>query len=120
MTNGIGPSWFPSWLRKYLTKLGSFFFEEAAWEKHDEGYSVADPSRSTCDRKFLQAMLRDASKTTTTLRVLLCTLIAWFFWCCVRMFGRPSYNEPMDLFEYVLLALTAMLSALLIITFFLL
>lgn len=117
MNNGIGPSWFPDWLRGALTRFGSSFFEEAAWAKHDEGYSAAHPSRSTCDRKFLQAMLRDASKTSTTLRVIACVILAFVFWLCCRLFGRPSYAEPMDAFEYVVLALTAILCVLLIITF---
>ena len=92
VSNGIGPSWFPAWLRKALTRFGSSFFQEAAWDKHDEGYAVGAPSRAECDRKFLQAMLRDASLTTTTFRVFACTSLAWFFWLCVRLFGWMTYN----------------------------
>lgn len=116
--NGIGPSWFPAWLRKLLTHFGSSFFHEAAWDKHDIGYANADPSRSTCDRKFLQAMLRDASKTSTTFRIFACTVLAWFFWICVRCFGRPSYNEPLDLFEIVAGFLALMLALILFLTCF--
>ena len=91
-TNGLGPSWFPDWLRKALTKFGSSFFDEASWNAHDIGYKLGFPARKVCDRKFLQAMLRDASLTTTTLRVGACTILAWFFWFVVRVFGWMTYR----------------------------
>lgn len=91
--NGLGPYWFPDWLRKLLSKAGSSFFDEAAWDKHDEGYAKQYPSRVVCDRKFLQAMLKDASKTTTTFRVFMCCILAWVFWFFVRVFGWISYNK---------------------------
>lgn len=90
--NGIGPKWFPKWLRRALTRFGSTFFEEAAWDKHDEGYAAGTPSRVECDRKFLQAMLRDASRTTTTPRIAACCILAWVFWAFVRVFGWMTYR----------------------------
>lgn len=92
MTNGLGPSWFPDWFRELLTKFGSSFFDEAAWDKHDVGYHLAIHSRSECDFKFLQAMLRDASRTPKIWRVLVSCMLAWIFWIAVRLGGWMSYN----------------------------
>ena len=92
VANGLGPWWFPALLRTLLTRLSRRFFNEAAWDKHDEGYNRGTPSRAECDRKFLQAMLRDASQTTTTGRVLACVGLAVFYWSMVRLFGRFSFN----------------------------
>ena len=93
IANGLGPWWFPSVLRAALTWISSFFFDEAAWVKHDEGYALGDPSRAVCDWKFLQAMIRDASRTTRLHRMLACLLIALFFYTFVRLFGWLSYNR---------------------------
>lgn len=103
--NGIGPSWFPKFIRVALTRFGSSFFQEAAWDKHDVGYELAIKPRSLCDRKFLQAMLRDASATQVTWRILVSTILAWVFWSFVRVYGRPSYKKPMNRIEWVLSAL---------------
>jgi hypothetical protein len=91
--NGVGPWWFPSWARRLLTWLSGLFFDEASWVKHDEGYAAGNPSRCECDRKFLQAMLRDASETGTTLRVFACLGLSVFFWIMVRLFGWLSYGR---------------------------
>ena len=93
IANGLGPYWFPSAWRTRLTKMSSLYFDEASWTKHDEGYYKKDPKRSVCDWKFLQAMIRDASKTTTLGRLLLCLLLALFFYTCVRALGSHSYNK---------------------------
>lgn len=90
--NGLGPWWFPARLRQYLTNLGELFFEEAAWEKHDEGYALAIVSRAECDRKFLMAMLRDASRASTVGKAAICVGLAFFFWVCVRVGGAASYG----------------------------
>lgn len=92
MSNGLGPAWFPDWLRQMFTKFGSTFFEEASWDHHDEGYKAGLPARNVCDRKFLCAMLRDASNTEATIKVAACTILAWFFWLMVRLFGWMSYR----------------------------
>ena len=92
VANGLGPWWFPAFIRNFLTRLSRRFFNEAAWEKHDVGYGRGVVSRAECDRKFLQAMLRDASQTTTTLRVFACVGLAFFYWFMVRLFGWGSYN----------------------------
>ena len=90
--NGIGPSWFPQWLREKLTLFGSTFFETASWEHHDFGYGLGVPSRAECDRLFLSAMLKDASNTHTVLRMWICCTLAWTFWAFCRLFGWMTYN----------------------------
>lgn len=90
--NGFGPDWLPEWARKVLTKFGLLFFAEASWARHDEGYSRGFPARHICDRKFLQAMLRDASKTQKTYMIATCTILAWAIWLLVRLFGWTSYK----------------------------
>lgn len=91
--NGVGPWWFPEIWRRKLTQISELFFEEAAWNKHDVGYNQGSPDRATCDRLFFQAMLRDASRTTTITRVWACVGLATFFWIMVRLFGWLSYKH---------------------------
>lgn len=93
MKNGVGPWWFPASWRRALTDLSLRYFKEASWDKHDVGYALGRPSRAECDRKFLQAMLRDASETTTTTRVFACVSLSITFWVAVRLFGWASYNR---------------------------
>ncbi len=92
MVNGLGPWWFPDKWRRVLTNLSNQFFDEASWIKHDEGYERGDPARQICDLKFLQAMLRDASKTSRVWKIWACVCLAGFFWTMVRLFGWMSYN----------------------------
>ena len=94
--NGLGPWWFPAWLRRVLTSAGRLFFKEAAWEIHDASYAAASPSRWACDRGFLGAMLRDASEARTPLKMLACCCLAWFLWGFVRTFGWMSYGRGRD------------------------
>jgi hypothetical protein len=91
--NGLGPWWFSAKLRARLTAFSRRFFNEASWEKHDIGYAAGAPSRAVCDRKFLQAMLRDASQVSTTGRVFGCLFLAVLFWLLVRAFGWASYGR---------------------------
>lgn len=88
--NGLGAWWFPKFIRDWLTEKSKSFFKEAAWEKHDIGYARAYPDRRTCDLKFLQAMLRDASEQDTAIKA---TALALLFWACVRIGGRWSYGH---------------------------
>lgn len=92
MGNGVGPWWWPAWLRVGFTWFSSLFFEEASWDHHDEGYQHGSPPRATCDRKFMHAMLRDASQADTTARTLACVVLALIYWLSVRAFGWASYN----------------------------
>jgi len=93
MSNGLGPAWFPSPVRSALTGLGRLFFDEASWDHHDEGYARGVPARAECDRKFLMAMLRDASLQPTVARAWACGKIAFFLWVCVRLGGWASYQR---------------------------
>jgi len=92
LPNGLGPWWFPAPIRRALTALGRRFFDEASWEHHDRGYARGTPARAECDRKFLMAMLRDASLQPTVARAWACTTAAFFLWTCVRIGGRFSYG----------------------------
>ncbi len=92
-TNGLGPWWFPGFVRSSLTAMGRTFFDEASWDRHDEGYGRGYPSRAECDRKFLMAMLRDASLQPTVLRAWACVNLAFGLWLMVRLFGWASYNK---------------------------
>jgi hypothetical protein len=91
MGNGVGPAWFSPKIREILTWISSYFFSEASWDKHDEGYNAKDPDRDVCDRKFLQAMLRDTSLADNTLKILASVFLALFFWLMTRLFGWYSY-----------------------------
>lgn len=93
MANGLGPWWFPAAVRVLLTRLSAAFFKEAAWQRHDQGYARGYPARNECDRLFLAAMLRDASRATTAARMLICTALALFFWAMVRVFGVFSWRR---------------------------
>ena len=88
--NGLGAWWFPEFFRVWLTKESAKFFREAAWINHDIGYSRGSPSREICDRKFLQAMLRDASLSPAPVQT---ALVALLLWMCVRVGGALSYNN---------------------------
>jgi len=96
IANGLGPWWFPDAWRRWLTKLSSLFFDEAGWAEHDVGYDRGYPARSVCDFKFLAAMVRDASRTTTLSKMIACLVLAFFFYVLVRLFGWASYgrNSP--------------------------
>lgn len=94
--NGVGPAWAPAWLRRILTALSGLFFKDAGWREHDIGYGRGFPARHECDRKFLQAMLRDASETTTSARVFACCFLAWVFWIVTRLLGWTRYNYHPD------------------------
>ena len=89
--NGLGPSWFPDWLTRRITRLGLMFFSEASWTKHDEGYARGEPSRWRCDWLFLRAMLRDARLQKSPVKKLSCIPLSLFLWACVRAFGWASY-----------------------------
>lgn len=92
MGNGLGPWWFPSPVRRGMTALGASFFDEASWDHHDRGYQRGEPARAECDRKFLMAMLRDASRQPTVLRAWACGKVAFALWLAVRLGGWASYR----------------------------
>lgn len=87
IANSLGPWWFPAAWRQSLIAQSSLFFDEAAWVKHDKGYHRGIPSRADCDWKLLQAMVRDASRTTRHHYMAGCLGLAFFYYLCVRLFG---------------------------------
>ena len=93
MMNGLGPWWFPAPIRAALTRAGEWFFGEASWDIHDASYAAGQPARAVCDRGFLAAMLRDASKARPVAKMAACTVLAWFLWLMVRLFGWASYDR---------------------------
>jgi hypothetical protein len=93
IANGLGPSWFPDVWRDSLTRLSALFFDEAGWREHDEGYDRGYPSRAVCDFNFLAAMVRDASRVSTSLRLVACLTLAFMFYTLVRLFGWASYKR---------------------------
>lgn len=92
-SNGLGPWWFPSRWRAGLGRLCGTFFDEASWQRHDEGYARGSPPRNVCDRLFLAAMLRDASHAPSVFKIWECCGVSFLFWVLVRGFGWASYNR---------------------------
>lgn len=92
LCNGVGPEWFPTWLVKVITASSSLFFNEASWCHHDFGYSIGhtEADRLHCDRKFLEAMKRDAVLSGTLAIVAL--PLAYMFYCSVRLFGKYAFR----------------------------
>ena len=91
--NGIGPFWFPDWLRYFITHIASFFFKSASWQHHDFGYAVGGDrwDRRRCDDKFLIAMIADAIRQPLLIWPLaapLAILLSIFFYVMVRVFGQ--------------------------------
>lgn len=92
LCNGVGSDWMPHWLRKLLTLLSGWFFDEASWCHHDFGYAVGytEAHRLQYDQKFLAAMLRDADHLSGLKRMVAWQL-AWIFYGTVRVFGSKSF-----------------------------
>jgi len=91
--NGLGPRWFPEWLRSWLTSSASYFFKRAAWEQHDEGYAQAIKPRWHCDFRFLQEMLKDAADRDRIWKIFVATTLAFFFWTLVRCGGWMTFGR---------------------------
>ena len=91
--NGLGPFWFPDWLRRFITEIASFFFKSASWRHHDFGYVVGGDrwDRRRCDDKFLIAMLKDALRQPLIfwpIAAPIALVLSVFFYLNVRLFGQ--------------------------------
>lgn len=91
--NGLGPWWFPAFLRRFLTVCFRRFFREASIERHDAAYGRGRPARWICDRGFRRAMQRDAARAASSGAAFLMDLAAWVLWMGLRAFGWLSYNR---------------------------
>lgn len=92
MGNGLGPWWFPAWLRAALTAWAARLFPSLFWGLHDAAYAEGKVPRWVCDRGALRAMLCDALAAESVGRMFALMAVAWFFWVLLRLFGHWSYN----------------------------
>lgn len=90
--NGVGSAWMPEIIRKTLTRLSAWFFDEASWNHHDFGYFVGctERDRLYCDNQFFEAMRRDA-RQKSFYKMLLALNLSLFFYLMVRLFGWTSF-----------------------------
>lgn len=92
MGNGLGPAWFPARTRAWLTSTASYFFKEASWDIHDEGYEIAKHSRWHCDFRFLQEMLSDAADRDKVWKIFVASTASFGLWGMVRAGGWTTYG----------------------------
>lgn len=106
--NGIGPDWMPAFARAFITGSASWFFQDASWRHHDFGYSLGytEKHRAEYDRKFFDAMCRDALSQPgwRWINVPGALAIACLFYAAVRLGGWASfdYGERFHTVEEVL------------------
>lgn len=93
MPNGFGPESWPKKLQAAFNRFSTHYFDEASANKHDEGYKLAIKSRWHCDKRFLQAMVRDASKQERVSKIFICLILAITYWLFVRVFGSRHYGK---------------------------
>lgn len=93
MPNGFGPESWPKKLQQAFNRFSTHYFNEASANKHDEGYRLALHSRWHCDKRFLQAMIRDASKQDRVSKIFICLNLAIIYWLAVRVGGSRNYGK---------------------------
>lgn len=91
--NGVGPVWFPSWLRQYLTTFSLKFFRERSWIKHDDAYTIGgiEEDRKIADEIFLLDLKEDLLFKTKS-RYLFGIVIAYIYYFNLRIFGKSAYH----------------------------
>lgn len=95
--NGVGPSWAPPPVRKTMTVLSGWFFDEASWNHHDFGYYIGcrERHRLYCDNRFLKAMFRDCLRQPVH-KFGLAMVLSGSFYLAVRCFGWASFYYGQD------------------------
>lgn len=90
--NGVGPTWFPSWLRQQITIFSLIFFKETSWIKHDDAYTIggSKKDRQIADELFLLDLKQDL-KTKNIVLQFFGILIAYFYYYTLRLFGSSAY-----------------------------
>ncbi len=91
--NGVGSDWTPDFIRNALTKMSRWFFNDASWCHHDFGYSIGhtEKHRYLYDRKFLEAMLSDASQFDD-MKYVIALLLSYIFYFSVRSLGWIGFH----------------------------
>ena len=91
--NGVGPVWFPSWLRQYLTTFSLKFFRERSWIKHDDAYTIGgtEEDRKIADEIFLLDLKEDLLFKTKS-RYLFGIVVAYIYYFNLRIFGKFAYH----------------------------
>ena len=91
--NGVGPVWFPSWLRQYLTTFSLKFFRERSWIKHDDAYCIGgtEEDRKIADKIFLLDLKEDLLFKTKS-RYLFGIVVAYIYYFNLRIFGKSAYH----------------------------
>lgn len=92
--NGVGPSWFPTWLRKYLTKVFEKYFLTSTWIAHDKAYTEGGnlKDKFSADYIFYIIMLSDLEMHESWLKRTTGFLLANFLFISVVTFGSFSYH----------------------------
>ena len=95
--NGVGPSWAPAPVRKTMTLLSGWFFDEASWNHHDFGYYIGcrERHRRYCDSRFFEAMRKDA-RQQPFYKMMAAMNLSLFFYLSVRLFGWLSFHYGQD------------------------
>lgn len=95
--NGVGPSWAPPPVRKTMTLLSNWFFDEASWQHHDFGYYIGrtEKERAEYDAKFFDAMIKDCQQLPWHKKANGYSL-SCFFYASVRLFGSASFYYGQD------------------------
>jgi hypothetical protein len=90
--NGVGPWWFPAWMRRALSWFSAGHFPIGIFDAHDVDYFLAVQSRRVCDRRFFVALWR-AARARRGWRQFGSMMLAAIYYGFARLFGAASYNR---------------------------